>query len=845
MEIITSHVHLDLDGFASMILAKKLYPNATIVLSGDVGENLKELINFYKEELDIYKASEIKINDISKIIMVDTSNFSRLGKFSGLNNIETIIYDHHLKNEFGANSTLLLEMIFEKNINLSTLEATIALMGIYEDTGNFSFKNTTYFDMNAGAKLLKLGANLEIVIKYVSKSLSQRDLDFMLLLMKEGEILEINHQKIFISFYENEKFYNGIDVLINKIMELEGSNACFIIHGDGHRNSVIGRSTTKKIPVNKILEQFSHGGHTFASSASVKDQTPFQIKTIIVDALEKNIEKGKIAKDIMKSPVKTVEPQSKLKDILKLMSKFGYSGLPIVEEGKLTGIISRRDVEKTVSHGFGNAPARAYMTKKIIFGNPTDSLDDIKKLMVENEISRIPIVDKNKLLGIITRSDLLEGLYNEKFHKNEFLNKNQEKFYSEYIKNLPEIYEDILKKIETVSKERNENCYLVGGIVRDLLLNVQNLDLDIVVEGDAISFGEALSKKLSVKKIVKHEIFKTCILILENNLNIDIASSRIEYYEFPTSLPTVDVGNIKEDLYRRDFTINAMAIKLSHGEFGKLLDYYGGYKDLKEKKIKILHNLSFVEDPTRIIRAIRFAVRYNFDFEEETYNFMCEAIEGGFLNNLSWQRFKNELIIMLKEKSFIKALDYLNDLKILQKINNNIKIDEKVKKHLTDTQKFSDFLEKQGIETWLLYLLIILENLDKSDLDFIFKRFTFNETFIKKYDYGKQIRITIKEKLEISDKNSEIFMILEKIPLEIQGLLYVEYPNIRKKIEMFSGNFIKQNPKISGIELINIGLKPNKKFKTYLNDIFKLQLDNQNLNKSELIELWKKEKREM
>lgn len=268
MDIITSHVHLDLDGLASMVLAKKLYPEAKIVLSGDVGENLKELINFYQEELSIFKASEVKLEEVENLILVDTSASSRIGKFSILT-CPRIIFDHHLDNTYGANTTLLLQEIFKKNINLSTLEATIALMGIYEDTGSFSFKNTSYYDMEAGAKLLNMGANLDLVIKYVSKSLTQKDLDFMLLLMKKGEILEINHHKVFITSHESDKFYNGIDVLINKIMEMEGSEACFIIHGNGIRNSIIGRSTTNKIPVNKVLSVFSNGGHTFASSTVV------------------------------------------------------------------------------------------------------------------------------------------------------------------------------------------------------------------------------------------------------------------------------------------------------------------------------------------------------------------------------------------------------------------------------------------------------------------------------------------------------------------------------------------------------------------------------------------------
>lgn len=839
MDIITSHVHLDLDGLASMILAKKLYPDAKIVLSGDVGENLKELINFYKEELEIFKSSDVKLEEVEKIIIVDTSSNSRIGKFSSLE-CEKIIYDHHLDNNYGANSTLLLQEIYKRNIELSILESTIALMGIYEDTGNFSFKNTTHYDMEAGARLLKNGANLDLVINYVSKSLNQKDLDFMMLLLKQGEIIEINHHKIFITSHESDKYYNGIDVLINKIMELEGSEACFVIHGNNIRNSIIARSTTNKIPVNKVLEIFSSGGHVYASSTVVKNTSVYEIKEILKTELNKHIVKSKLAQDIMKSPVKTVESQSKLKDVLKLMTKFSYSGFPITEDGKLVGIISRRDVEKAVSHGFGNAPAKAYMTKNIVSGKLNSSLEEIKRMMVEKEISRIPIIsEREELLGLITRSDLLEALYNENFYKNSEIFKNTNEFYSEYIKKLPKEYETTLKIIEKVSKIRNENCYLVGGIVRDLLLNIANYDLDIVVEGNAIDFGKELINHLEYNKIIEHEQFKTCVIVLKAGLKIDIASSRIEYYEYPTSLPIVEFGNIKEDLYRRDFTINSMAIKLSQGEFGKLLDYYGGYKDLKDKKIRILHNLSFIEDPTRIIRAIRFAVRYDFTFEEETYNFMKEAINQGFLNNLSWQRFKNELIIMLKEKSFIKAINYLNKLKIIDKIHSNIKIDEKIKGHLIKAEETINKFEYINVRPWIIYLLIILEDLDRKDLDFIFTRFTFKEDFIKKYDYGKKIRKEIKSKLETAYKNSQIYELLEKLPDEIVALIFIEYEEVRAKINIYFSKIKNKKPLINGKDLIQLGLNPGYLFKSYLNNLYKIQLDNEGLDKQSLIEIWK------
>lgn len=839
MEIITSHVHLDLDGLASMILAKKLHPNAVLVLPGDISDNLKELINFYKEELEFFRSSEIKVKDITKLIIVDTSNKSRLGKFSEVH-CETIVYDHHNSLTFGSNSTLLLQEVFSKNLLLTKLETSIALMGIYEDTGNFTFKNTTHYDMEAGAKLLKSGANLEMVMRYVTKSLTQRELELVKTLMNNGSIFEINHQKIFISITESAEYLNGLDVLINKILELEGSDACFIIHGDGNKNSIIGRSVSKKIHINKILEIFSYGGHQYASSTVVKNLSVENIKKILLEQLEKTIDIGKLAKHIMKSPVKTIESNFLLKDLNKLMNRFSYSGMPIADKGKLVGIISRRDVEKAVSHGFGNAPVSSYMTKTLIIGKPNDDLETIKELFVKNEISRVPIVDENQnIIGLITRSNLLEELYNDTFYELNSKNNNND-FFTQKINLLPKSCIDIFEKISIISSRNNVKAYLVGGIVRDLILGIPNLDIDIVIEGNAIDFGEAYAKEYPVKKIIKHETFKTCILILNDNQNIDIASSRVEYYEYPTSLPTVEFSDIKEDLYRRDFTMNAMAISIQKENFGFLLDYCGGFSDLKNKKIKVLHNLSFIEDPTRIIRAIRFAVRYNFDFEENTLKLMLDAITNGFLNNLSWQRFRNELEIMFKEDNFMNAIEYLENFGILKRIHPSIQLNDRIRNHLKITYSFKSFFSSNNIELWLIHLLVLLEDLDKKSLNFIFTRFSFSKTFIEKYNYGKNIRNHLAQDLKVLIKNSDIFQLLTKIPKEIVCLIYAENVEVRDKIDNYLYNLAEIKPKIGGLDLINEGFSPNEKFKNYLSEIFKIQLDNQNLNKKELMEKWKK-----
>ena len=166
-----------------------------------------------------------------------------------------------------------------------------------------------------------------------------------------------------------------------------------------------------------------------------------------------------------------------------------------------------------------------------------------------------------------------------------------------------------------MGEELSLPVYAVGGFVRDLLLGIENYDIDVTVEGDGILFAETFAKRFGCRCKTHHK-FGTGVLIFPDGLKIDVASTRVEYYESPGALPTVESSTLKADMYRRDFTINTLAIRLNTPEFGVLIDYYGGQRDIQERIIRVLHNLSFVEDPTRVFRAIRFEQRLEFSHRE-------------------------------------------------------------------------------------------------------------------------------------------------------------------------------------------------------------------------------------
>src|SRR4030043_2190778 len=273
--------------------------------------------------------------------------------------------------------------------------------------------------------------------------------------------------------------------------------------------------------------------------------------------------------------------------------------------------------------------------------------------------------------------------------------------------------QNLFKAISDTARELKYRAYLVGGMVRDLLLGKQNFDIDIVVEGDGIIFARKLSEILSAR-IDSYEKFKTAVLILKNGQHIDIASARVEYYEKPAALPDVEMGSIKQDLARRDFTINTLALSLNKNDFGTILDFFGGRKDITAKRIKVLHKLSFIEDPTRIFRAVRFEQRLGFKMDSQTEKLAISAIEMNIVSELLGIRIRDELISILNEEKPWKALRRLYELGALKKIGINRELTSEFIYYIEKVLKKCLSLEVllgKIIEKWRLIIAVIfMEN---------------------------------------------------------------------------------------------------------------------------------------
>lgn len=679
MQIIITHVNSDFDALASMIAAKKIYPDAQLVLSDKLETRVQRFLNIYRDMFDFLPTARVEWDNVTEMIIVDVASLSRIGKLPSDFDPSTrklIVYDHHPKSEkdvqydegvvelTGAAVTLLLEEINKRGIRITNFEASLFGLGIYTDTGNFTYNNTTVRDLNMAAFLLEQGMSLEMVQRFSEETLTPPQQELLENLLLHTVIHEVDGMEIAISTYELEKFQNGLAMVTHKLHGMKGTDAAIAVVKMKNSVVVTGRANSERISLQPILHKLGGGGHRHAGSATVKNGDKDAILKQITDDLELMLKPAITAKELMTHPVKTLSPETTIEEAGRLMYRYGHSGYPIVEDGKLVGLITRRDLDKGNHHGLGHAPVKAYMTTNVVTITSDATLEEIQELVIEHNIGRLPVIENGEIIGIVTRTNIIEVLHHDVL-KDTMTEDGlgADMLIQKMEKQLPEDVCRLLKEIGETASDLNMPVFLIGGIVRDILLDRPNEDIDIVVEGDGINLAREL-KATYGGEVFEHESFGTATWVTETGLSIDVVSSRLEYYEQPAALPEVEKSVLSDDLERRDFTINAMAIRLNDEAFGELIDPFGGQQDLEDNKIRILHNISFIEDPTRIFRAIRFEQRFGFKMDGQTEKFALESIDK--VIHVSPQRVNEEMRRLFKEGDPERVIRRLFELHVFQ-----------------------------------------------------------------------------------------------------------------------------------------------------------------------------------
>lgn len=386
--------------------------------------------------------------------------------------------------------------------------------------------------------------------------------------------------------------------------------------------------------------------------------------------------------------------------------------------------------------------------------------------------------------------------------------------------------------VERISCREHLPAYLVGGFVRDLILMFKNLDLDIVVEADAIRFAQALTLACN-GKIISHKRFGTATVVISHRLKIDFATARKETYPQPASLPLVTPGSLKDDLLRRDFTINAMAIALTQKEFGKLVDLFNGQEDLNKQKIRILHDLSFIDDPTRILRAIRFEQRYNFKIEPRTLSCLKEAVRLGMLEKVQPQRLRDELILILKEADPLRVVKRINELCGFGFLIGGGFVTRKTytlfKSLASQIAWFNQtHISRRQLDVWVIYLMVLLESCGLKQVKHICRRYVFRKGEGKRLLDYKKIKPSLVSKLSKAKiRPSLLFKLLEPLSYEVILLLKAKYknPNLQKNIRDFLKKYNGVRIYTSGRHLREFGLEPGPRYQKIFGRILNARLD--------------------
>lgn len=669
MIAILAHRQMDFDALASMVAAQKLYQNSVMVVDGKSNPYVQDFVALARDRLPFQRVQDIDWAEVNKIVLVDTHDLHRAAGLKDNHALESIpieIFDHHpcegpitpgmTLESLGACTTLLVEKLIDLDIPLSSFEATLFALGIYDDTGSLLFESTTVRDVKAVAYLLKEGANLGVVAEYLRKPLTEDQKELLQQLLNRGETEFFDGLPVYISSAESEEYIGGLALLAHRVGEMEGAETLFLAVHMENRIYLVGRSRGRGLPVNLIVQAFGGAGHPRAASATLKNSSLEDILIRLRDELRKRAQSPHLVKDIMSYPVKVVSPDMKLTEVEQILLKYGHTGVPVARDNKIVGIISRRDVEKALKHGLEHAPVKGFMTQEVITVQSTASWEEVHRRMVQHDIGRVPVLEDGKIVGIVSRSDILRLVLGSAVPTETTLMWNRSlamrQDILQLLKDLPEEIRFLLNMVQQVGDELGYSVFIVGGFVRDLLLRVPTHDLDFVVEGDGHAFAKALYERLNEGQLVLHEQFGTARIEFPDGSHLDVARSRWEYYAFPGALPQVEESRLREDMFRRDFTINAMAIAINSIHYGELVDYYGGLRDLKQGEIRFLHNLSFIEDPTRILRAVRFAGRYDFHLAKETREGIHTALSTGVLHKLSIERFTEEVILLLHEQNF-------------------------------------------------------------------------------------------------------------------------------------------------------------------------------------------------
>jgi tRNA nucleotidyltransferase (CCA-adding enzyme) len=803
VKLLVTHNSPDFDALSSLALAKLLHPGSVAVVQGSIPEAVLRVLELYRDTLELGSLETLDLTKVTELVIVDTSDPKRIAPFDTLlSTIPITVYDHHprdddaipaakgIHREVGATATLLTLLLKSRNLTIPAPLASLALLGIHDDTGSLRYSATTHEDYEAAAHLLSQGASLEFLQTFLRENFEEGHRDLFAAMLESAHSLEVEGHMIVVASLQVETYLPGLAPLCNELLEFYTAEAAFTLVRSEEKTFVIARSRSSFNVASALGEAFGGGGHVHAGFAKTTLSLA-EAEAKLLEVLPRHTTPYLVAKDIMSAPVKTIRDTATLSEAQSLLIHFGHNGLPVLDaRSRLVGMLSRRDLDKARHHALADESVASLMSKQVIQAEETTKLSDLESLMVRHSIGRIPIMRSAKLVGIVTRTDLIRAKHQR--------SQPQDTRAEDLLKGLPQATRQALEKAQTLLSQGA--LYLVGGTVRDLLLGSSIQDCDLVVEGSsAKQLAGALQQELG-GKLTCHEAFDTCTLEFENGLLLDIATARDEFYAHPGALPSVTPGSLQQDLARRDFSINTLAIRLAPGPV-LLLDTFQGLSDLKAKQLRILHPLSLSDDPTRILRGARLAGRLGFTWEEETRQRIAAALDATILRRVSPSRLRTELELTLNESNVTPALEVLAECGALSKMFG-LALDKRLLQGL-------DTLRQDSLVSSESYLLALLLSVPHDHL----------KEQLETFGWPLRYQDSVKRLRSIQGSETLSSETFAKLTEPEKMVLRAFNPVLDKRIQDLTLQFSER--RLTGKDVLDLGLKPGPEVGRVLADVAK------------------------
>ena len=432
MEVIITHDVTDFDALASAVAAQKVYPGARILLGSRHGRDVRDYLALHRDRFVTWPAASLDASAVRRAILVDVRRASRLGHVSALTErmlardplLEVHVWDHHAATDedvpaafdrsepVGSATTLLVEEMQRRELGVDPGEATVPAIGDHVDTGAPAFTRRLYRARAVLTWLMERGARLSVINRYCHQPFTAGQTNALRAVLAALRVERIGGARIGFAVVSEGAAVSGLDEVTSETLAIEDVHAVIALFAlRGGRVQVVARSRAPWIDVGSLMRRMGGGGHGTAGAAVIRDSNPAAVAEQLREALQAQPPRAARVRDLMSSPVHTLSPEASIAELNASLGRWQHSGAPVVAAGKLVGIVSRRDLERAQARAGAQSRVAQYMSRPVLTTEEHALLEDVLERMVHADIGRLPVLREDRVVGIITRRDILSQLY--------------------------------------------------------------------------------------------------------------------------------------------------------------------------------------------------------------------------------------------------------------------------------------------------------------------------------------------------------------------------------------------------------------------------------------------------